>query len=457
MREIGLIKALAMTRRAGKMTPEERAALRRRRLEALVAHARANSPYYAERYTGLGADFALTDLPAVNKVELMARFDDWTADRAVTLARVRAFMEDKDNIGRMLDGKYLVFTTSGSTGHPAVIIWDKTAMNISSALSVLRSYARREDMAAFLKKGKRSASLFADDGFYLGCGSIRYQLHKMPYKKGQIMNIDVRTPMARAVERLNAFRPAMLGGYPSALELLAEEQEAGRLHIAPAVVMTGGELLRPEVRERLGAAFGGYVQTNDSCTEGGTVAHECRNRHFHINDEWIIVEPVDSAGRAVPDGVQSDKLLLTNLASFAQPIIRYEVTDRVILHREPCGCGCTAPWLELEGRTDDTLTFSGGVRAAPLGLYALLKEIPGVRRFQLVQREQDVLELRLLAEDREAAFETARRELGAYLKSLGADVGIVLGEDLPRTHPESGKFRHIMFLGQERGPAAQKL
>ena len=122
MREIGLIKALALTRRAGTMLPEERAALRRRRLEALVAHARANSPYYAERCAGLGADFALTDLPAVNKVELMARFDDWTADRAVTLARVRTFMEDKNNIGRMLDGKYLVFTTSGSTGHPAVII-----------------------------------------------------------------------------------------------------------------------------------------------------------------------------------------------------------------------------------------------------------------------------------------------------------------------------------------------
>ena len=80
-----------------------------------------------------------------------------------------------------------------------------------------------------------------------------------------------------------------------------------------------------------------------------------------------------------------------------------------------------------------------------------------MRRFQLVQRERDVLELRLLAEDRAAAFEMARRELGAYLKSLGADVRIVLGEDLPRTHPESGKFRHIVSLGQGRGPAAQKL
>lgn len=443
MNEISLMKALALTHRAGKQSPEERRVLQERRLAALAAHAGAHCPCYARRYAGLGSAFRLTDLPPVSKTELMEEFDGWCADRAVTLERVRKFMEDRRNIGRLMDGKYLVFTTSGSTGHPAVILWDKSTMNVSSALSVLRSYARKSDLAAFIKKGKRSASLFADNGFYLGCGSIRYQLQKMPYKKGQIINIDVRTPMAEAVERLNAFQPAMLGGYPSALELLAAEQEAGRLHISPAVVMTGGELLRPEVRDCLGRAFGGYVQTNYSCTEGGSVAHECTERHFHINDEWMIVEPVDRDNRPVPDGVLSDKLLLTNLSNFTQPILRYEVTDRVILHHEPCGCGCTAPWLEIEGRNDDILTFSSGVRAAPLGLYALLKEVPGVRRFQLVQRERDVLELRLLAEDKSAAYEAARRSLVDYFSTLGAEVTVVLSEDPPRVHPESGKFRHI--------------
>lgn len=64
-----------------------------------------------------------------------------------------------------------------------------------------------------------------------------------------MMNLDVRTPTAEIVEKLNRFSPVMLGGYPSGLELLADEQAAGRLHISPAIVMTGGELLRDEVRE----------------------------------------------------------------------------------------------------------------------------------------------------------------------------------------------------------------
>ena len=88
-------------------------------------------------------------------------------------------------------------------------------MNISSALSVLRAYARKEDLSAFIKKGKRTASIFAE-GFYLGSGSVKYQLRRMPWKKGMMMNLDVRTPTAEIVEKLNRFSPVMLGRLPAA-------------------------------------------------------------------------------------------------------------------------------------------------------------------------------------------------------------------------------------------------
>lgn len=360
MKEIGLGKALAMTCRAGRMTPGERKELAQKRLKELAAYAGQNSPYYGRLYKGLPEDWKLTDLPTVNKVDLMAHFDMWLTDRTVTEEAVNSFMEDRENIGRLMDGKYLIFTTSGSTGSPLVVLYDKTCMNISSALSVLRAYARKEDLSAFIKKGKRTASIFAE-GFYLGSGSVKYQLRRMPWKKGMMMNLDVRTPTAEIVEKLNRFSPVMLGGYPSGLELLADEQAAGRLHISPAIVMTGGELLRDEVREKLADAFGGYVQTNYSCTEGGTMCHECVNRHLHINDEWIMIEAVDEDNRPVPDGTQSAKILLTNLANKVQPFIRYEVSDRIVMHHEECGCGCDAPWLEIEGRNDDILMFEEGI------------------------------------------------------------------------------------------------
>jgi phenylacetate-coenzyme A ligase PaaK-like adenylate-forming protein len=50
------------------------------------------------------------------------------------------------------------------------------------------------------------------------------------------------------------------------------------------------------------------MSRRNSCTEGGTIACECTEQHFHINDDWVIIEPVDKDNKPVPDGVQSDKL-----------------------------------------------------------------------------------------------------------------------------------------------------
>ena len=98
------------------------------------------------------------------------------------------------------------------------------------------------------------------------------------------------------------------------------------------------------------------------------------------------------------------------------------------MHNEPCSCGHSRPWLTLEGRTDDVLTFKNGVRIAPLSLYAILKEVHGIERFQLVQHEQDRLELRLVAVDREKFFFEAKQAVEKYLKKnkVSAEVYLIL-------------------------------
>ena len=210
--------------------------------------------------------------------------------------------------------------------------------------------------------------------------------------------------------------------------------------------MTGGEKLNADVRQHLSHAFDCYVQTNYSCTEGGTVACECTEQHFHINDDWVILEAVDENNQPVPFGTQSTKVLLTNLANKICPIIRFEITDRIVLHNEPCQCGNTRPWLTLEGRTDDILTFANGIRIAPLSLYAILKEVHGVERFQLIQISNDRLELRLLAVDQQKVFAEAKQAVESHLAQNGVTVEVVLSEKPPEANPISGKFKHVISL-----------
>lgn len=437
---MSLFGTMIKTYNGESLTEEKLRALQRKRLEKLVAYARKNSPFYRKLYADTGADFRLSDLPLTSKPEIMANFDSVVTDRNITMKRIDAFTENIDNVGRMIDGKYLIFKTSGSTGNPAVVLYDKQCIDVSSAIAALRTFARREDLRRFMKHGKRTAGVFADHGFYLACGMSRYLQLKMPRKQTKI-TVDVNAPEERIVRELNGFQPAMLSGYPSNLSLLADIPE---LNIRPDVVITGGELLTDDVRTKLSERFGCYVQTHYSCTEAGEIACECSGHHLHINEDWVIVEPVDKNNKPVGFGERSDKVLITNLANYIQPFIRYELTDRIILHGEKCGCGRSTRWLEIEGRTDDILTFADSVSIAPMSLYKILEEVKTIRRFQLVQRAENRLELRLISDDRETAFAEAKRDLLAFFESRGLHgIEIYLSDKTPEAHKVSGKFKHI--------------
>ncbi|WP_303871090.1 phenylacetate--CoA ligase family protein [Acetobacterium wieringae] len=451
MKHISLIKAIWLCYRDKKMSDSKKTRIRAERLNRLVAYAEQNSPYYREHYQKIGESFYLSDLPPTNKVDLMAHFDDWITDKDITLNEVETFMTDLDNIGRKIKGKYLVFTTSGSTGNPLVALCDRSTNNVMTGINIMRSFARRADLIAFLKSGGKTMGVFATGGFYLGNSSVRARLLSMPWKKRQFGVTSALYPIAQIVEDLNAFKPTMLGGYPTILELLIDEQKSGRLKIAPVIIMTGGEYLSDQLREDLKDAFGCTVQTTYSCTEGGTIACECEEKHFHINDDWIIVEPVDHQNQPVPDGVQSDKILITNLYNYTQPFIRYEITDRVVMHHEPCPCNNPSPWLTLEGRTDDILTFSENgktIKISPLAIYATLKEIHGILRFQLIAHGENQLELRIipgLGYAPQRLFKAAQKNLTDFLASHGVTTAEITFSDLaPTQHPKSGKFKHII-------------
>jgi phenylacetate-coenzyme A ligase PaaK-like adenylate-forming protein len=447
----GLLAALFRIWRHDRADDEGRSLTGRRRLEALLATARERSPFYAERCANRPTDAGLEAFPPVTKEELMARFDDWLTDPSVRLEDVRRFMSDRRNIGKALGGRYTPFATSGSTGSPAIVLYDRRAMSVFLALGAIRSLPRRADLLAMARTGRRTAGLYASGGFYLSGGSMQGVQTRFPWKKRQLRLVSVLEPLASIVRELNDFQPALLGGYPSALELLIDEAEEGRLRIAPAAIMAGGELLSAELRTRLAETFHCSVQSTYSCTEGGVVACECALGHLHVNEDWVIVEPVDANGDPVPDGVRSDKILLTNLANLIQPVIRYVVTDRIIMHREGCACGKTSPWLEIEGRSDDILDFptdSGRVRISPLAIYACVRETSGLRRFQLVQHEDGRLELRIECAEgfpREKVFDEARSRLEAILAANGiSGAAVSLSAEPPAVDPESGKYRHVL-------------
>lgn len=263
-----------------------------------------------------------------------------------------------------------------------------------------------------------------------------------------IERIPITRPIEEIVGRLNAVAPTTLRGYPSALLQLSGEAQAGHLRIAPLRLRCVGEPLLPEVRARLVETWGVPVHSQWVASETGTLGYSClRARGLHLNDDLVIVEPVDRDGRPVQPGERAAKIYVTNLFNILLPLIRFEVSDEITVIGEPCACGSAHTWVEdVQGRLDDSLTYPGALTVHPIVARSPLGRQRNVAEYQVRQtlRGVEVL-LRVVGE---VDLDALRGEITAGLAEVGlTDPEVLL---VPVDHigrQGSGKVRRIVPLG----------
>jgi phenylacetate-CoA ligase len=355
------------------------------RLETVVRHAATHSSFYRRWFAQTGALGAepvqLARLPVLDKSLLMEHFDELVCDprlrRDQLLDRVGQLTGDQLYLDR-----YRVLLTSGSSGRPGLFVYDPAGwrsigaqMVRSSSWAGLRPSLPRQRLA-FL--GGAAPSHVSRQG----AATLAVGLHR-------VLALPVTLPLAQLVQALNQFQPTYLNLYPSVAMWLAGEQHAGRLRLAPQMLVTAAELRTPEMTQRLQDAFGVRPFDAYGCTEG-LWGSECEHHQgIHLFEDTTLVENLDPDGQPVAAGQPGARLLVTNLHNRVQPLLRLEVTDLVTLDPDPCPCGRTLVRVSaIHGRSDDVLSLAardgGRVDVHPLQ-FALLTRDPRVREFQVVQ------------------------------------------------------------------------
>ncbi|MEX5301617.1 phenylacetate--CoA ligase family protein [Kocuria sabuli] len=427
----------------------------RTRLAGLVEHARRASPYYRALYRGLPAGVDEPRLlPPVSKGALMARFDEWVTDPEVGLEALRRdHLADESLVGTLYLGRYRVFTTSGTSGEPVVLVHDRSSWTVAGAVlgvRARRTVLRPDVLGPVLRQGVRAAAVLATGGHFAAVSTAEAMRRRSRRRARQIRVLSVLRPVPQLVAELDDYRPTVLLGFPSTLEVLADELRAGRLRIAPALVAAGGETLSGAARHRIGDAFGCAVLDEYAASEVPGLAVQCHRGVLHVNADRYLLEPVDEAGRPVPAGETSATVLVTNLANRVQPLIRYDLGDRVTVLPGPCPCGSPLPPVRVDGRAGDVLRFRSAdgreVAVLPRALAEVVGQTPGVHRFQAVRTGPRALAVRLEAEPgvdpgRVGAAVEARVRAFLAERGLGA-VGVERSPDPPRPDP-SGKFREV--------------
>lgn len=433
------------------------------RLAALVAHARARSRFFQSLYRHLPPEgIGLRDLPPVTKRALMASFDDWVTDPRVTRAGVEAFVADPARIATPYAGEYFVCTSAGTTGHPGLFVYDRRAVDVFRAISVgriTRAWAGAGGMLRMSRQGFRWAAVVGTGGHYAGAGWMELERRRSRWLARAYRVFAVGQPLAELVAALDAFDPAIVTAYPSALELLAEEQLAGRLRLRPVFVEIAGESTTPEASARAAAAFGCPIRNAYAASEFLVMAFSCGHGWLHLNSDWAVLEPVDEDLLPTPPGEPSHTVLLTNLANRVQPIIRYDLGDSVLVRPDPCPCGCPLPAIRVVGRRDDVLRFTGAggkvVKIVPLAISGVVDETPGVHRSQLVQTGPSTLRVRLERKagvDEEVVWRDVATNLAAYLARQGVTgVHVVRASEPPEQGARFGKFRQVIAVPRAGG------
>lgn len=450
---LGLVLDQARARRQGPAGVQRR---QQRRLTDIVHHARRSSPYYRSLYRGLPErveDVAL--LPVVDKAALMARFDDWVTDPAVTADQVRAFVADPTLIGEQLLGRYQVATTSGTTGHRGIFLLDRRTLKVAGALGVrmLSSWLTVGDLLSVVRGGGRTAMVVATGGHFASAVAAA-RLRQSPTRSRMLTVLPVHTPLPELVRELNWLQPAVLAPYATTAALLATEQHAARLHITPTLVVLAAEGLSSSEQHRIATAFPtAKVVSSYAATECPFLSFSCPEGWLHVNSDWAILEPVTADHQPVPPGQLSDTVLLTNLANQVQPILRYDLGDQIRQRPDPCPCGSPFPAIQVHGRAADLITFTGAdgrpVTLPPLALSSLADTTPGFNLIQIVQTAPTNLTVRIRPSvdgARDASWADLSGQLTRLLTAHRlSHITIELADQEPQP-TAGGKYRSVIPL-----------
>lgn len=381
-------------------------------------HAVVHSSFYRDLHRGFERA-PLNELPVVTKQALMARFDAAVTDETLRLAELQRHLALRSE--GTFQGRYWVASTSGSSGHKAVIPTGR-----SEWATVIASYARASDWSGGQVHPwtRTRMAVVSSTAAWHQSSQVARSVHT-PFNNSVRYNADA--PLAQLVDALNRQQPDILVGYSSALQMLAVEQLEGRLRIRPRSIDASSEVFGPEARKLVTRAFGVQPFEVYAATETGGIAAECaRHGGLHLFEDLVILESVDDAYRPVPVGEPGARALVTVLHAKTLPLIRYELTDRVRLSSRTCSCGLPFALLEsIEGRSDDVVRLPGtagrSIQVPPV-LFERVLEETGPVGWQVRVRDGS-LEVRVVAD---AVPDRLVGALQHALEAVGvrADVGV---------------------------------
>lgn len=361
-----------------------------KKLRKLLKYAYENSPYYHSSFekAGITRDSLntclMSSLPTIDKELLMKHFDELVTTKDLQQENLRMFDEETKEHTILYRNKYHVVHSSGSTGKPGYFVYDEEAwrkMTVAIIRGALWNMTMREILMV-LVRGPRILYIAATDGRYGGAMAVGDGIEGLHAKQ---LSLDIKTPLFEWIEKIKRFKPNIIIGYPSAIKILADLVEKGEVQVNITRVIFCGEPLDSGLRKYMEDTFQAKVINFYGSSESLALGVEDSSLDgMYLFDDMNYIE--------VEDGT----MYITSLYNYVQPLIRYKISDQLVL--KEVGENHSCPFMQAEilrGRQEDLLWFEDGEGNKdflhPLAVEGFCME--GLLDYQFCQIEVDTFEM----------------------------------------------------------------
>lgn len=411
------------------LTSEEITAQQHRQLVELARHAQRFSPHFHSKLQAAGLqpdDLATPE--GLRKLPVLSRRDLQSAGKDLFC---RQLPKAHTPVGET--------RSSGSVGEPVVV--QRTAVNqLFWQATTLREHLwQQRDFRGTLAVIR--AHLPTLDAPRPDWGPPVNLL----FKSGPSHALAITTDVSQQAEWLVKLNPDYLLTYPTNLGALLQQLAQGGMKL-PRLrqIRSIGETLSDDLRAATRSLLDVDIADTYSSQELGTIALQCpQSGMYHVMSESLIVEVLDEQGEPCLPG-QIGQLVITDLHNLATPLIRYGIGDYAEAGPAcPCGRGL-ATLKRVVGRERNMLLLPDGRRHWPLVGAYYFRDIAPIRQFQIIQREREMIEVRLVSDSPLTDAQEAR--LGELVReSLGFPFQLKFTY-FPREIPcgSSGKFEEFI-------------
>lgn len=393
-----------------KKTKAQMQELQKGKLSKILHYAYDHSGYYRTAFMQAGITKQTIDItpisefPSINKKGLIKHFDELVTVDDVKQSELCAF-DELENMKDMYKD-YHVVHSSGSTGKPGYFIYDEQAWN-HMLLGILRGALWDMSMWDILKllwKTPRIVYIAATDGRYGGAMAVGSGIEGI---RALQLSLDIKQPLMEWIDQIQEFKPNIVIGYSSAIKILAEQVEAGNVNVDIERIISCGEPLNANLRSFLERVFQCNVVNFYGASESLALGVELHKEEgMYLFDDMNYIE------------VENGKMYLTSLYNYAQPLIRYELSDRLVWDayddRYPF-----SKIKNLAGRNEDLMWFQNeqGTREFlhPLAIEGFCVE--HMLDYQFIQKDDHSFELDIEV-SKEACKETIQKKMTTSLTMI---------------------------------------